>query len=363
MGEAKKWPRTSVLFHFVEENKMKNWAIRYLGIVICTAAIGTAPAIGSEYPPELVSAAKKEGKLVIYCSHRRKIMNPASKEFERLFGIKVDHTRKSSKGVIRIVEAERMAGRQRVDIICIGDRTALIRWGKEKEVIPYQPKNKSMMDPILRPRENFINDKYVLNMAITYNTKKVAKSEVPKTWKDLLDPKWKDRIVMAAPSTGSGLATFGVLLKKYGWNYYKKLARNRPLIVMQSKAGEVTIIRGERDIGPGVVSVANKLRRKGEPIGIALMEDVTPMFLGGSVIWKHGGHPNAAKLWMEFELSKFYQNLIVQQSYFGVRKDMPLPKGAPSLSGLNRETPDYKWLLANKTKLLKKFDKIMGKHK
>ncbi len=326
--------------------------------------IRPAPSVGAEFPPALVAAAKKEGKLVIYCSHRRKLQLPAIQEFERLFGIKVDFTRKSTGSVIRMVEAERMAGSQRVDVVCIGDKSSLIRWHGEGAVIPYRAVNTGTVEPILRPKRDYINHKYTLILSLIYNTKNVSKSEVPKTWTDLLDPRWKDRIVLVDPGkSGSGLASFSVVLKKHGWDFFKKLAKNRPLVVRQARAIPLLVTSGERDIGPGSAHDAIFRMQKGDPIGVAFPSDVTPFFMSGTVVWKKGKHPNAAKLWMEFELSKFYQNLVVKKGYLGIRKASPLPKGMPELSSLNLMAPDYDWLLKNKRKVLKQFYRIVGKSK
>ena len=97
---------------------------------------------------------------------------------------------------------------------------------------------------------------------------KVAAADEPKTWDDLLDPKYKGKLVMTDPSfTSLQVSVVGTISKVHGWDFYEKLRRNDVMIVQGNQQVSDMLKRGERLIAVGALdSYAADLRKEGHPI-------------------------------------------------------------------------------------------------
>lgn len=215
------------------------------------------------YDPKLVQAAKAEGNLVIYSTTRRKVMQKLTALFTEQFGISVEHTRKRSSGITRMVEAERRTGRPRWDVTGAGDGSVVRRWLKEGVLIPYNPVNSKVFSKKVIKLEGFVNYMYINTYGIGYHTKKVSAAEAPKTWEDLLHPRWKGRIAMAIPKSAGARIMVDIAVRKYGWKFFEKLSKNKPLMAPSVRALRPLLLKGEADVvfpsgGP------RSLRRKEE---------------------------------------------------------------------------------------------------
>jgi iron(III) transport system substrate-binding protein len=197
---------------------------------------------------------------------------------------------------------------------------------------------------------------------IAFNTTKISKNEAPKTWKDLLDPKWKGLVSMSNPYyAGTTAVNVACILDIYGWDYYVKLAKNQPFIADSHGNLETMMISGERPLiaEQNNYSVLPDIN-KGQPVDIAYPEEGVTLSPGPAGILKQAPHPNAAKLFMDYICSKEAQELIAAKFYYPGRVDVPAI-GQPSLGELKFLFPKITWLIENKQELVDKFDTIMGR--
>jgi iron(III) transport system substrate-binding protein len=147
---------------------------------------------------------------------------------------------------------------------------------------------------------------------IGYNTSQVKKEDAPKSHADLLDPKWRNRIVKAHPGySGTIMTGTHALSEALGWDYFEKLGKQRIMQVQSSTEPPKKLAQGERSImADGNEYNMFMLKESGVPVEIVYATEGTPIAIGHAGLLKNAPHPNAAKLFYAFLFSKDTQQLI-----------------------------------------------------
>lgn len=165
------------------------------------------------------------------------------------------------------------------------------------------------------------------NHFILYNTDKLHAADAPRSWADLLDPKWKGLIALPHPAFSgcAGVWALG-LRKQYGWSYFEKMARNKPRIGRSFTDPVSLVTAGECVLGAAPANGTFPAIARGNPLGVVYPTDGCSVCVGPSGIPANAPHPNAARLFMEFLLSDTYSRLSVQRGSETVRPGIaPLP--------------------------------------
>jgi iron(III) transport system substrate-binding protein len=189
---------------------------------------------------------------------------------------------------------------------------------------------------------------------------KVAENDRPKTWAELVDPKYKSKLVMADPSfTSLQLSVFGMMSRKLGWEYYEKLSKNDVMIVQGGQQVQDMLKRGERLIAVGASdSYASDARQEGHPFTTVYPEDGTFLIPSPSAVVKGSPHPEAAKLFAAFMLTDAVQKVFPANGGYPARMDIPAPEGSPALSSLKFTEVDYDFIEKEGSRLKKRFSEI-----
>src|SRR5438045_7738474 len=149
------------------------------------------PAIAQA--PDVVQAAKKEGEVMLYTSLVPKDLTPLAAAFEKKYGVKLKTWRANSEKVLQRAVTEMRAGRNDADVIETNgpQMESLYR---EKDLQPLKSQHlKDLMPQALRPHGQWVGTR--INMFVqSYNSKLVKKDELPKSYADLADPRWKGRL-------------------------------------------------------------------------------------------------------------------------------------------------------------------------
>jgi iron(III) transport system substrate-binding protein len=167
---------------------------------------------------------------------------------------------------------------------------------------------------------------------LIYNTVKVKPEEAPKTWQDLLDPKWKGRVATGHPGF-SGCTGIWVLAltKTYGWEFFEKLAKNNPRIGRSGNDPVTLINAGECLLGPAPANTAFQQVDKGNPVLPVYPTDGATLCLGPSSVMASAPHSNAARLFMEWPMSDDFSRLSVANHGDPVHPGLTLTSGQKPL--------------------------------
>jgi iron(III) transport system substrate-binding protein len=189
-----------------------------------------------------VAKAKAEGKVVWYTSTPIEQGQKIADAFQKQHGIKVEMFRSGGSAILRRFQQEMDAGRVAVDVLTHSDPAAANAMGRKNLFVAFKPKNFDKIPDAAKDA----NGLYVgqrLNMMTHYlRNDKVNEADEPKTWDDLLDPKYKGKLVMTDPSfTSLQVSVVGMISKARGWGYYEKLRANDVMIVQASDQDALSI--------------------------------------------------------------------------------------------------------------------------
>lgn len=282
----------------------------------------------------LIAAAKKEGQLTWYTTQIvNQFARPAAEAFQKKYGVRVNYIRADSNEVTLRIQNEGKAGRVMADVFDGTGATAALK--SNNLVAQYIPESAKRLPSRFIDKDGYwvATNLYVLTPG--FNTELVKKGTEPRTFQDLLDPKWRGKIAWNSSVTPSGGAGFvGVVLahmgEEKGMAYLKQLSGQR-ITGLQVAARQVLdqVIAGEYAIAlnifnnHAVISAA-----KGAPVSWIPMEPALAVFSCLSLT-AGAPNPNAGKLFIDFLMSEEGQKLYRDAEYLPV--DPAVPPKDPSL--------------------------------
>jgi iron(III) transport system substrate-binding protein len=269
---------------------------------------------GADRDQKVLAAAKKEGKVVVYTSLNTKDSVPISEAFEKKYGVKVDLWRSSSEKVLQRAVTEFRAGRYAVDAFELNGPELEAMWREGLLDKFYTPQAANMPPAAFAKNGAYIADRFNF-FTIAYNTNLVKPNDVPKSYQDLLDPKWTGKIGIEASDTD----WFGSMVKAMGEDkgmaFFRKLADQKPQMRTGHTLMAELVASGEIPLAATIYNHnAERLKTKGAPIEWKALEPTFGRPNGVSVA-KQAAHPNAALLFVDFMLSLEGQKLLQKREW------------------------------------------------
>jgi iron(III) transport system substrate-binding protein len=265
--------------------------------------------------PTLVEAAKKEGKLAFYTAMDLAFAQQLGKAFEEKFpGISVRVERSGAERIFTRIAQEYGANIHAVDVVNTADLAHCLTWKRNGWLAPYMPEEVTKhFEPKYYDPDGLHITTRILISPLAYNTNLVKKEDAPKSFKDLLDPKWVGKLVKAHPAYSGTImnATFQTA-RDLGWEYFEKLAKQRVLQVQSATDTPKKIALGERAVmvdGAGYLVI--RYKEEGQPVEIVYPEEGTPVAAAPSAVFKAAPNPNAARLFQNWMHSREAQQLLV----------------------------------------------------
>ena len=265
--------------------------------------------------PALIDAAKKEGKVVWYTSVDLPLSEKVGKAFEAKYpGISVRVERSGAERVFQRIGQEYSSRIYAVDVVNSSDAAHMIVWKRDGWLAPYVPEDVAKHYPAEHkdPDGQFASFRVTLSV-IAYNTNLVKREDAPKSFADLLDPKWAGKIMKAHPGySGTILTATYQTARDLGWEYYEKLAKQRIMQLQSAADPPKKLALGERPImADGVEYLVLQQKEAGNPVEPVYATEGSPLIVGPNAIFKNASNPNAARLFQSFSFTPECQQLII----------------------------------------------------
>ncbi len=336
------------------------WTALVAGFWISLVSAQPLWAQGFKPDPVDEAAAKREGQVTWYTSTPVKVAQFIAREFEKQTGIKVELLRTGGQGVIRRFLQEVDGGRINADMITMSDMSAANAMTKRGLFVPFKPKGFDKVIDSAKERDGHYIAQRLSFIGMVARTDKVADADMPKQWSDLTQPKYKGKLVMADPSfTAIQLMVVGTLSRKLGWQFYEALRKNDTLIVQGHEQVYDMLKRGERMIAAELADPRVYTNGKPPPnMRIIFSPEGTIVVPSPSGVIKGSPHPNAAKLFAQFNLTIQVQSKLSGDGRPSARTDVPPPEGMPRLDQIKVYPIDYDYIEANTRKLKSKFAEV-----
>jgi iron(III) transport system substrate-binding protein len=235
----------------------RNWSRRDVLQASAALAAGTAFAspLRAAAPeptavtPTLIDAALREGRVSFYSSIDLAVSEKIAKAFEtRHPGVAVRVERTGAERLYQRIVQEDASGIHAVDVVTSTDAAHFVVWKRKGWLAPFVPEEAAKH----LPPEHVDGDGMLATACATlntigYNTNLVKPDNAPKSYADLLDPKWRGKLVKAHPAySGSILTTTYLMVRELGWSYFEKLATQRVMQVQSAGDPPRKLALGER---------------------------------------------------------------------------------------------------------------------
>lgn len=306
----------------------------------------------------LEEGARKEGKLTFYTAGALQAVRPVVDAFERKYPfLKVEVWRMSGGPMISRAIEEYKTGKYLVDAI------------EGTQNIMFVAQESGIVQPFYSPNLTQIDEEAITSasgngasavafrlsgVGVGYNTKLISADQLPKTYQELLDPKWKRKMVIGGGDTGVNWVA--LLYHTFGEEFLKKIVKQEFVMQMVTSTALLDlIVSGEYALSPVIIdSHVFAKQKSGAPVAWVPLEPVR-VNLGQLALAKHAPHFHAALLFADFELSKASGEIQQSTGYDSFRKDLP-PLGQhykkffgnPSAAGIKEEYDIYNRLFITK---------------
>jgi iron(III) transport system substrate-binding protein len=276
------------------------------------------------------------GKLMLYTSVPIDTINSVKAEFkERQPGIELNIFRSGTGTVMGRIYNEIDEGQIQADLIWVADFTVGEELKNRGQLLKYKSPQADNIISFLKDKDDYYYAARLLNMIIAYNTD--SEKKIPKSYRDLLNPEYKERIGLADPSY-SGAALYTVITlaqsEEFGWDYFVRLYENETQIIKGNASLIQAIADGELDMGITIDFMVRDLKNKNPetPIDYIFPEEGVVLVPSPIAITKDCQNLPAAKIFIDFILSKEGQEFLTAQGITPVRQDVTPPPGVPTIT-------------------------------
>jgi iron(III) transport system substrate-binding protein len=283
--------------------------------------------------------AQPQQKLVVYTSNEATLNDLAATAFSKETGIEVNIVSSGSGTIIKRIQAEK--DRPQGDIIW-GVSRSLLQTNKAY-FAPYKSQHAAAIAAQYRDPDNLWIGTNLHVLVILHNTKMLPAGEAPKSWNDLLNSRYKDKIAFTDPrNSGSAYSTVTMLVDQWGgadagWQKVKTLFGNMRMLNRSSLVFQ-GVGKGEYPLGVSLEYAGYLWEKNGAPVKTIYPADGTLALMEGVAIVKGGPNPESARKFVDWVNRKDVREMILKATYRRpARSDMDLsklPGGMPALSSL-----------------------------
>jgi iron(III) transport system substrate-binding protein len=271
--------------------------------------------------PAAIEGAKKEGALVFYTTMDIQNSKPLLDAFMKKYPfIKGDLVRLGGTAMVSRIMTEAQAGGNRFDV-AVGISPSYIPMREKNLIAPYMsPEFPSLYDDLYEPK-GYWATVYLNTIVLGYNAKNVARGELPKTYEDLLKPQYRQQFIIDIENHD----LFVGLGQEWGQEkavaYFKALAKQEPVFLRGNTNRANMVSAGERSLTFVYAQVIERMKQTGAPVDWIPLEPVN-VEVNVSMLAAKAAHPNAARLFVDYLISKDGQEFLKTFRRIGPRKDI-----------------------------------------
>jgi iron(III) transport system substrate-binding protein len=276
---------------------------------LAAAAPGPSPVT-----PALIEAARREGRVVWYAAMDLPVAERVARGFEAKYpAIAVRIERTGSERQFQRLAQEYAANVFAADVIHASDASHFVAWKRNGWLAPFVPEEVARHFPSEhRDPDGCYATARVAVVSLGYNTDLVKPEDAPKSFVDLLHPRWLNKIVKAHPSySGTIMTSTFQVARELGWDYFEKLARQKVLQVQSAVDPPNKLVLGERHVmADGNDFNLVQFKEAGKPVEVVYPLEGAPLIVCPNGVLKGAPNPNAARLLQSYILSREGQQLL-----------------------------------------------------
>ena len=277
-----------------------------VGGLLLLTGMAAAQTIADAEPPEaLVKAAQAEGNITVYSTADENQSKTLLAAFEKRYGIKGTYLRFPTVALMQRFSTEYDGKSVRADILSVSSP------------VPYEtkPDRFAKIDPSIIPNmrkwaERWVRPNYVTwttdVVALVYNTDEVSKADVPKTWTDTADPKWKGKILLTDPQVADNyLGWLDAVERANGMEFLRKLAAQNYTVTQSGASGVQMVAAGAHALNmPTFAAFSSQLIAKKAPVAIQYLTGPMVASPRDIAVVAAAPNPNAARLYLNWLMSE-----------------------------------------------------------
>lgn len=330
---------------------------------VCLIILLSVAGVQAGITPEEQAAAKKEGEATYYTAAATGHANKVKAEAEKALGIKVNLVRLSSSLLYNRTVKEFETNVHAADIVETSVIEHFVDMKSKGMLQPFTPTSITLYrSPEFYDAEHYWHASRIGLGAINYNKELIKGDMIPKTWKDLLDPKYKDKLVQGhIKASGTSAILDFFLVKMYGWEYLETL-RKHNVLTHQSCDQANLLASGERLVLLCDHQVTAPAQAQGLPIDTIFPSDGVFGQVGPIALLTKAPHPNAGKLFIDWLTSTVGQSVHTTGGILSPldSPDVKYPPGFPDPKALKLIIPNPQEVGEWLPKAREKFSELFG---
>jgi iron(III) transport system substrate-binding protein len=333
------------------------------GAVFAGPVRAAAPA-STAVNTALIEAARKEGKVALYSALDLSLSEKLAKAFETTHpGIAVRVERSGAERIFQRIGQEQTSSIQAVDVVLSTDAAHFVSWKHSGWLAPYVPEDAARHFP---PDGVDVDGMYaslcVSLSVIGYNTNLIKREDAPKSFVDLLDPKWRGRLVKGHPAySGTILTATFAMAQELGWSYFEQLARQKVMQVQSASDPPKKLALGERAVQvDGADAILLQLKEQGQPVEIVHASEGSPLITTPGGVFRSAPNPNAARLFQSFLCGVEGQRVFVEGNRHSFHALVKGKAGRTPLSAIKLMKSDPVVVEAQSEDIKARYTKLFG---
>jgi iron(III) transport system substrate-binding protein len=277
--------------------------------------------------------------------------------------IPLEVERSGSERVFQRISQEFASGIKNVDVVNSSDASHFLTWKQQKLLASHTPPDVQRFAAQYKDPDGYFAVWRASLSVMGYNTKLVTPQEAPTGYADLLDPKWKGKLVKSHPGySGTSLTGTYAISKVLGWDYLEKLSKQGVQQLQSTTAPPKSIASGERAVMVDgneynmFIEIQNK-----SPVKIIYPKEGTPFVTSPTAIFAAAPHPNAARVFQNFLYTLKAQQILVDAGgQRSVHPDVKEPAGRTPIKDIKLLADDPQGMLPQINEIKKRYTALFG---